>query len=200
MLKALASLSYRLFIGLRSRWYILYYRTVHGVQFGPGVRIYSKLLIYGPGRVVVGAGTRFTSRRATNELSTTSPTALLSIGEHCLLNGAIISCAQSITIGDRCIIAEAYIRDTSSHGVEPELRHVPGSAKIAPVVLAKNVWIGSHSHVMPGVRIGENTVLGVNSVATKSLPDNVFAAGAPAKPIHPLPGVSPEEQERDPTH
>ena len=200
MLSALATLGHRLFIGLRSRWYIFYYSAVHGVQFGPGVRVYSRLLIYGPGRVVVGAGTRFTSRRATNELSTTSPTAVLTIGEDCLLNGAIIACARSITIGNRCIIAEAYIRDTSSHGIEPELRHVPGQAKIDPVVLSNNVWIGSHAHVLPGVTIGENTVVGVNSVATRSLPANVFAAGAPAKAIHALPGCEADGESLDPAN
>lgn len=186
-MRSMASIIYRLFTGVRSRCYVAYYRAVHGVEFGPGVRVYSRLLIYGPGRVVVGAGTRFTSRRAINELCTTNASAVLRIGEDCLLNGAIITSARSVAIGNRCIIAEAYIRDTSSHGIGAESRHQPGSAKVEPVVLEDNVWIGSQSHVMPGVHIGENTVLGVNSVATKSLPANVFAAGSPARVIHALP-------------
>lgn len=181
----------RLFLGLRSRYYLAYYRTVCGVEFGKGVRIYSKLLIHGPGKVVVGAGTRFTSRRAVNELCTTHANALLRIGENCLLNGAVIGCAESVSIGDRCIIAEAYIRDTTSHGIDAYTRHLPGAAKVEPVELGENVWVGSHCHVMPGVRIGENTVLGVNSVATKSLPANVFAAGSPARAIHELNSASP---------
>lgn len=185
-MRTIALLVQRILIALRSRYYIAYYGLVHGVEFGAGVRVYSRLIIHGPGKVFIGNGTQIASRRATNELCTTNATAVLRVGSQCVLNGAIIGCAESITIGDRCIIAEAYIRDTSSHGVDPAQRHLPNSGKIAPVELRDNVWIGSQSHVMPGVRIGENTVVGVNSVVTKSLPENVFAAGSPARVIYGL--------------
>ncbi|MCF6284950.1 MAG: acyltransferase [Candidatus Hydrogenedentes bacterium] len=185
-MRSIALLIYKILVAIRSRYYIAYYSLVHGVEFGTNVRVYSRLIIHGPGKVVIGDGTRISSRRAINELCTTNPDAVLRIGSHCLLNGAIIGSAKSVTIGDRCIIAEAYIRDTSSHGMAPDQRHLPGSGKIAPVELSDNVWIGSQSHVMPGVQIGENTVVGVNSVVTKSLPENVFAAGSPAKVIHDL--------------
>lgn len=173
----------RIFVALRSRCYVLYFGRVYGVEFGANVRIYSRMIVQGPGKIVIGSDTHFTSRRATNELCTTHPDAVLQIGSGCLINGAIIGSAQSVLIGDRCIIAEAYIRDTSSHGLNPATRHQPGGAKIAPVVLGDNVWVGSHAHVMPGVTIGDNTVVGVNSVVTKSLPENVFAAGSPAAAI-----------------
>jgi len=182
----LSSQIYRVYIALRSRVYVIYHSWVHGVQFGRGVRIYSKLLVHGPGKVIIADGTHITSRRAVNELYTTKPDAVLTVGKNCSLNGAIVACAKSITIGDRCVIAEAYIRDTSSHGLSPGKRHNADAAKIDPVVLDENVWIGSHTHVMPGVTIGRNTIVGVNSVVTKSLPENVFAGGIPAKIIYAL--------------
>lgn len=185
-MQKIVSLVYQVFTALRSRFYVAYYGLVYGVEFGENVRIYSRLIVHGPGRIRVGAGTRITSRRATTELCTTNANAVLDIGAGCLLNGSIIGSAESVVIGDRCIIAEAYIRDTSSHGVDPEQRHLPGSGKIAPVVLGENVWVGSQCHVMPGVEIGDNTVIGVNSVVTKSLPANVFAAGSPATVIYAL--------------
>ena len=179
-MRKLTQLIRRMFVAVRSRYYVAYYRVVYGVEFGKGVRVYSRLIIQGPGRVIIGNGTHFTSRRAVNELCTTSSKAVLRIGSGCLLNGAVVGCAESVTIGDRCIVAEAYIRDTSSHGLDPETRHVPGGAKIVPVVLGGNVWVGSHAHILPGVQIGDNSVIGVNSVVTRSLPENVFAAGSPA--------------------
>lgn len=51
------------------------------------------------------------------------------------------------------------------------------------VVLKKNCRIGSHSIVMPGVTIGENSIIGAFSFVNKSIPKNVIAAGVPAKVI-----------------
>lgn len=186
MLKRIAIFARQVFVALRSRYYVAYYHLIHGVEFGKNVRVYSRLLVHGPGKVRIGAGTHFSSRRAINELCTTSSDAVLTIGSGCLINGAVVGCAKSVTIGDRCILAEVYIRDTSSHDPDPRRRHIRGSALIAPVTLGENVWVGSHSHVMPGVEIGKNTVIGVNSVVTKSIPASVFAAGCPAVPIRAL--------------
>ena len=53
--------------------------------------------------------------------------------------------------------------------------------KKGKVILKKNCKIGSHSMVMPGVTIGENTFVGAMSFVNKSLPDNVIAYGVPAR-------------------
>ncbi len=55
--------------------------------------------------------------------------------------------------------------------------------KNAPVVLKKNCRIGSHSVVLPGVTIGENTVVGAMSLVNKNLPPNSVAYGVPAKVV-----------------
>jgi len=171
------------FLLIRSQAYILYFRAVYGVKVGKRVRMMSRMLIHGPGKIIIGDRTTFGSRRTVNELCTVSERAVLKIGKDCFLNGAVIGAKESIEIGDRCVIAEAYIRDTSSHGIDPARRRDPNAAVTAPVVLEENVWVGSHSHVMPGVRIGKNSIIGVNSVVTKSIPPDVFAAGIPAKVI-----------------
>ena len=51
------------------------------------------------------------------------------------------------------------------------------------VVLKKKCKIGSHSVVMPGVTVGENTVIGAMSFVNRDIPDNVVAAGVPVKII-----------------
>lgn len=56
----------------------------------------------------------------------------------------------------------------------------------APVVLKRNCRIGSHSVVLPGVTVGENTVVGAMSLVNRDLPPNVVAYGVPAKVVRAL--------------
>lgn len=58
--------------------------------------------------------------------------------------------------------------------------------KAAPVVLKKNCRIGSHSTVMPGVTIGENTIIGAHSFVNCNIPANCTAYGVPAKIVKQL--------------
>ena len=58
--------------------------------------------------------------------------------------------------------------------------------KEGEVILKKNCKIGTHSVVMPGVTIGENSVIGAFSFVTKDIPDNVVAYGVPAKVVRKL--------------
>ena len=55
-----------------------------------------------------------------------------------------------------------------------------------PVVLKKNSRIGTHSVIMPGVTIGENSIIGAHSFVKESIPDNVVAVGVPAKVVREL--------------
>ena len=55
--------------------------------------------------------------------------------------------------------------------------------KTGRVHIKKNAKLGSHSTVLPGVTIGENSVIGAHSLVTKDIPDNVIAFGIPAKVI-----------------
>jgi len=58
--------------------------------------------------------------------------------------------------------------------------------KTGPVHLKKNSRIGSHSVIMPGVTIGENSIIGAFSFITTDIPDNVLAFGIPARVIRAL--------------
>ena len=55
-----------------------------------------------------------------------------------------------------------------------------------PVVIGDNVWITSHVVILPGVHIGDNSVIGAGSVVTRDIPANVFAAGNPCRVVKPL--------------
>ena len=61
--------------------------------------------------------------------------------------------------------------------------------KEGSVLLKKNCKIGSHSVIMPGVVIGENSIIGAFSFVTKDIPDNVVAYGVPAKVVKKLESI-----------
>ncbi|MNY78908.1 Galactoside O-acetyltransferase [compost metagenome] len=52
-----------------------------------------------------------------------------------------------------------------------------------PVIIEDNVWLGEGVVVLPGVTIGENSIVGANAVVTKSIPKNCVAGGNPARII-----------------
>lgn len=55
-----------------------------------------------------------------------------------------------------------------------------------PIIIGKNVWIGANSVILPGIEIGNNSSVGAGSIVTKNIPENVIAAGNPARIIKQL--------------
>ncbi|NLS11865.1 sugar O-acetyltransferase [Vibrio sp. SM6] len=87
-----------------------------------------------------------------------------------------------VHIGDYVMIGPNVTIATGGHPVLPELRRKFGQFNL-PVRIEAGVWIGAHSVVLPGVTIGENSVIGAGSVVTKDIPANVVAFGNPCKVI-----------------
>lgn len=88
-----------------------------------------------------------------------------------------------VTIGDGCLIGHAVVFATLNHGIAPAERF---SMKPAPIVLGRNVWVGSNSTILQGVTIGDNAIIAAGSVVTKDVPANTIVGGVPAKPIRPI--------------
>ena len=83
-----------------------------------------------------------------------------------------------VTIGDGCQIGHNVVFATLNHFIEAEKRKMTYSA---PIVLGKNVWIGSNATILQGVTIGDNAVVGAGAVVTKDVPANTVVGGVPAK-------------------
>lgn len=102
-----------------------------------------------------------------------------------------ISAIAKIEIGDDCLFGSGvYIADhnhgsyqgtNQSHPEEPPVSRRLSS--IGTVCIGSNVWIGDNVTIVGNVQIGCGSVIGANSVVTRSIPDNVIAAGSPAKII-----------------
>ena len=83
-----------------------------------------------------------------------------------------------VTIGDGCQIGHNVVFATLNHGLAPEKRK---STYPAPIVLGKNVWIGSNATILQGVTIGDNSVVAAGAVVTKDVAANTVVGGVPAK-------------------
>ena len=131
------------------------------------------------GTMSVGKRTIWRSPR-TRVWVTVSKGATLTLGDRVLLNdGANIACYLKITIGENTQIADfATVYDTNFHRVSPDTEVVT-----APVIIGKNVWIGARSIVLPGVTIGDHSVIAAGSIVTDSIPARSVAVGAPARVV-----------------
>jgi acetyltransferase-like isoleucine patch superfamily enzyme len=85
-----------------------------------------------------------------------------------------------ITIGDGSLIGMNVTIATLNHGLPLETRN---TTYPSPVVIGKNVWIGSNATILPGVKIGDNSVVAAGAVVTKDVPENTVVAGVPAKAV-----------------
>ncbi|MBQ7821632.1 MAG: sugar O-acetyltransferase [Clostridia bacterium] len=85
-----------------------------------------------------------------------------------------------IYVGDNTMIGPNVVIATAGHPILPKLRERAMQYN-APVHIGKNCWIGAGVIIVPGITIGDNTVVGAGSIVTKDIPDNVIAVGNPCK-------------------
>lgn len=90
-----------------------------------------------------------------------------------------------IYVGDCVMFGPRVTLATANHPILPELREKAYQYN-KPVHIGRNCWLGSGVVVVPGVTIGENTVIGAGSVVTKDIPANVVAVGNPCRVLRPI--------------
>ncbi|WP_367569335.1 DapH/DapD/GlmU-related protein [Lacrimispora sp.] len=103
----------------------------------------------------------------------------ITIGKRVFINaGCKFQDQGGITIGDGSLIGHNVVIATLNHDLAPENR---GTMHPAPIVIGKNVWIGSNATVLAGVTIGDGAVVAAGAVVTKDVPANTVVGGVPAK-------------------
>ncbi|MDE1513673.1 sugar O-acetyltransferase [Vibrio sp. dsl-7] len=90
-----------------------------------------------------------------------------------------------IYIGDSVMIGPNVTLATAGHPIAPEYREKVAQFNV-PIHIGRNVWLGANCVVLPGVTIGENTVIGAGSVVKHSIPSNVVAVGNPCRVLRPI--------------
>lgn len=103
----------------------------------------------------------------------------ISIGENVFINACChFQDHGGITIGDGCQIGHNVVFATLNHGLAPEDRK---TTYPAPIILGKNVWIGSNATILQDVSIGDNAIIGAGAVVTKNVEANTIVGGSPAR-------------------
>lgn len=92
---------------------------------------------------------------------------------------AVFLDTSPISIGKNVLIGPNAIFSCAGHSLFPEERMQLSTSKA--ITLADNVWLGARVTVLAGVKIGQNTVVGANSLVNHDLPANVVAVGTPCK-------------------
>lgn len=115
----------------------------------------------------------------------------ITVGKNVFINACCHFQDQGgITLGDNCLVGHNVVFATLNHGFAPEERQ---SMLPAPIIVGRNVWIGSNSTILQGVTIGDNSIIAAGSVVTKDVPANAIVAGVPARFIR---SISPEEEKQ----
>ena len=103
------------------------------------------------------------------------------VGEHVFINACChFQDHGGVTLGDGCQIGHNVVFATLNHGLEPADR---GTTYPAPIVLGRNVWVGSNATILRGVTIGDNAVVAAGAVVSRDVPANTIVGGFPARII-----------------
>lgn len=103
----------------------------------------------------------------------------LHLGKNVYINHSLTAVTTGgITIEDNVMIAPHVFLLTANHDF-----HNHHILYVSPIRIKKHAWIGANAMILPGVTIGENSVVAGSSVVTKDVPDNVVVGGNPAKVI-----------------
>ena len=101
------------------------------------------------------------------------------VGENVFINACChFQDHGGVTIGDGCQIGHNVVFATLNHGLQPEER---GITYPAPIVLGRNVWVGSNSTILQGVTIGDNAVIAAGAVVTRDVEAGTIVGGVPAR-------------------
>jgi acetyltransferase-like isoleucine patch superfamily enzyme len=130
----------------------------------------------------------------------------ITIGEYCIIKGgsiwiedefcevkigskttigsahiAVTEPNRRVIIGEDCMFSNSIeFRTGDSHSIIDTKKRI-NMAK--DIVIGNHVWIGAHSIILKGVKIGDNSMIGINSIVTQDIPNNSVAAGIPSKVI-----------------
>lgn len=101
-----------------------------------------------------------------------------------------IAAVESVQLGDDVLLASRVYISDHDHGsysgaevCHPAEKQISKKLISSPVKIGNNVWLGEGVCILKGVEIGENSIVGAQSVVTKSIPPNSIAVGIPAKVI-----------------
>ena len=138
--------------------------------------------------LTTGVGCRFEAHPNNNQKK-----KCIVFGKNVEINDYVhIVSSDSVKIGNNVLLASKIFISDTNHGCysgtlnthsSPETTPNDRVLSTNPVIIEDNVWIGEFVSILPGVMIGKGSIIGSNSVVSKSIPPNCIAVGSPARII-----------------
>lgn len=154
-----------------------------------------KLLVNNPCAVSIGAYVTMLSQYVLADLRPgAGEYPKIIIGDGCTIQFRFqCNAARSVVIGKNVLIASNVLITDSDHIVEPGGLPVTRNPRFVtrPVRIEDNCWIGQNAVILKGVTVGHDSIIGANSVVTRSVPPFSVAAGNPARVVKTLMRPSP---------
>lgn len=149
------------------------------------------LQIHPSGILICGRKAVFRSAEASNSIGikqrcflSVGRNAKLTIGDHCGFSGSVINALLSIDIGNRVLLgANVTISDSDRHPIDARKRALGASGRCMAITIGNDVWVGMNTIILKGSTIGDNVVIGANSVVSGHIPSNCIAIGSPARVV-----------------
>jgi len=160
----LKSVLVKILIKILNAWSVFYWRIIYGgfrcrYSVSPDFRFNGRgILLYGDGEIFIARNSY--------------------ISDYSMLQS---SKGHFIRIGEGCQISSNVRIFTESSNADCDFRVKPVPAKLGDVLIGDACWIGANVLINPGVTIGENSVVGANSVVTRDVPPGEIWGGVPAK-------------------
>ena len=148
------------------------------IKLGPHVQI-GALTFFDTPYIDIGEGTKINEQVFVGGLQ--FPDSRIAIGRNCtIMQLSFINPARSITIGDGCAIGGHCLIFTHASS----LNHFEGyPVEFAPIEIGNGVGLAWRVFVLPGVKIGDGTMVGANSMVSGTLPSHAMAVGYPARVV-----------------
>lgn len=156
-------------------------------QLGEGARVWYPNLAIAKKDMFIGQGSQILQNSRIQTFPQEGlPHPKIRIGEHCYLGYHLsILAGADVMIGNRVLMASDILITTEAHGMDPEseIPYMDQPLSVAPVSIGDGCWLGEKVMVMPGVTIGEKSIIGAGSIVTKDIPAFSIAVGNPARVI-----------------
>jgi acetyltransferase-like isoleucine patch superfamily enzyme len=168
------------------------YCTHYGKGLKTGIFVH---WIEGKGQFIVGDYVTFDGKSSFHFGARFSDSPTLRVGDYSGISGdCSITVGKQITIGRHCRIAAGVIMtDSNGHPAEPIARKEgapPVDEEVRPIVINDNVWIGRRAIILPGVTIGEGSIVSAGAVVMSDVAPYTVVAGNPARKIGQVPRLA----------